>query len=423
MLRTYAQVSDYLAHVGFPNSMDRTVVVKDVLDRLGNPHEGIRFVQIGGTKGKGSTSCFLESILNAAKLRTGVFFSPACGSFLDQIRLNGRDISEEEFINSFHKIKSVVPDRYLNYFVFLTLIAIYTISSRKPDIGILEVGLGGITDPTSGIDPKLVLITNVFREHEGVLGFGIETVAKAKATLIRDRVPSVFGQVDQDLLPIFQEQAEFSQSKLYSLGKDFHVDSREETFSYWSGKKSFNDLHLSLIGQQQHTNAALAIFALEMLKVVDDFQFECSVVSGLSTAWLRGRFEYLQRTPDIVYDVAHTPESCEYLANMVRKRYKKEDVTVLVSFMKSQLYWKEMIKIVSSCCYRIVGAPIYFHPGRSSIDPSDICQEAATWDVETEEYDSIVTAFFSLRSCLKERETLVLDTSAGIGPILDFYKR
>jgi dihydrofolate synthase/folylpolyglutamate synthase len=331
--------------------------------------------------------------------------------------VNGKEISQDVFVQAFSDIKSVVPEKkYLNYFVFLTLIAVYIISQSKPDVGILEVGIGGIKDPTSGVDPDAVIVTSVAKEHEGVLGFGLESIATAKASLIRNGIPAVVGPLLESIMPIFEKRSEWAKSSLYRFGKDFWIDSKEDLFSYCSETLSLEDLQPSLIGKQQHTNAALAIKSAELLDVTDT----SGIRNGLSRSWIRGRFEYLET--NVIYDVAHTPESCQFLAENIRKRYKKEDVTLLVSFQKSQIYWKEMIEIMSKVCSKIVGAPIHFHPGRRWIEPSEIQEEAALYGSVAEASDSIIDAFFFLKSSLSDTDVLVINTSAGIGPILDYYK-
>lgn len=44
--------------------------------RLGDPQDGLQFVHIAGTNGKGSTAAMLASILRAAGYTTGLFTSP-----------------------------------------------------------------------------------------------------------------------------------------------------------------------------------------------------------------------------------------------------------------------------------------------------------------------------------------------------------
>jgi dihydrofolate synthase / folylpolyglutamate synthase len=420
-LKTYEQVSEYISKIGFPNPTDRIVVVQEVLDRLGNPHEGIRFVQIGGTKGKGSTGCLLGSILRSIGFTTGWFHTPSIASYHDQTVLNGVELSEEEFVDIFHIIKSVVPDKYLNYLVFQALISIYAISRYKPDFGILEVGIGGITDPTCAIDPEALIITNIEREHELVLGFGLERVAKAKSTLIRNGVPTVLGIDQSELLPIFSEQALKGNSQIYLLNKDFSYESCEKSFNYMSSSTTLSELNCSLVGRQNFSNASLAIFTLELLSVFSD-SFESCVRNGLTSASFGGRFEYLQRSPDIIYDVAHTPRSCEFLAENILDRYDRSKVTILLSYLKSQIYWKEMVKILSRCCYRIIASPIYFYPGRDMITSTEIYREAQKCGVVAEKVDDVVSGFFDVSSKLASDDVLILGCSTGVRPISQFYK-
>ena len=66
--------------------------------------ETIKIIHVSGTKGKGSTCAFSESILRQSGLKTGFYSSPHLVSVTERIRINGEPIDQEKFTTYFWSV-------------------------------------------------------------------------------------------------------------------------------------------------------------------------------------------------------------------------------------------------------------------------------------------------------------------------------
>src|SRR5947209_6294609 len=176
-----------------------------LLAALGNPETGERFVHVAGTNGKGSTSAMLASILSAAGLRTGLYTSPHLQAPTERIRIDGADVSEEDFAAAFNHVHEAAErleaegsiDGYPSYFETVTAMAFFIFRGRT-DISVIEVGLGGRLDATNVISPKLTVITPISFDHEAFLGNTLESIASEKAGILKPGVPLVLARQEPE---------------------------------------------------------------------------------------------------------------------------------------------------------------------------------------------------------------------------------
>ena len=149
--------------------------VSVLLERLGNPHLAYRTVHIGGTNGKGSVTAMCESILSKAGYKVGRYTSPHLTEFTERIVVNGNEISKEEVIEYFLKVKEEVDklkskNLFISYFEFITAMAFLYFKDRGVDFAVVEVGMGGRLDATNVMMPEVAIITNIGLEHTHILG-------------------------------------------------------------------------------------------------------------------------------------------------------------------------------------------------------------------------------------------------------------
>ncbi|KAH0865102.1 hypothetical protein HID58_082313 [Brassica napus] len=154
----------------------------------------LKIIHVAGTKGKGSTCTFSESILRGYGLRTGLFTSPHLIDVRERFRLNGIEISQEKFVDyfwcCFHKLKVV-------------------------DVVILEVGLGGRYDATNVIQKPVVCgITSLGYDHMEILGHTLAEIAAEKAGIFKSGVPAFTVTQPDEAMRVLNEKA----SKLEKIG-------------------------------------------------------------------------------------------------------------------------------------------------------------------------------------------------------------
>ena len=147
-----------------------------------------KVVHIAGTNGKGSTSFFLEQILSARGQTTACFTSPHIHSITERIRLNGEEITADEFSNLFSSLKPLIEKHSLSYFEGLTLIAFSYFKANMPDTAIIETGLGGRLDSTNILNRKIPVITSISKDHTEYLGDDLLKIADEKLAIIKNNL-------------------------------------------------------------------------------------------------------------------------------------------------------------------------------------------------------------------------------------------
>ena len=328
----YRQSIDYLlSFADFERSgrfQDRPDVapVLSILHRLGNPHLGRRTVHIAGSKGKGSAAAMVESILRAAKLRTGLFISPHLQSYTERVQIDGRPLAEDEWarLTAAHRDAaeegSPLPDgRSLVTFDLLTALAFLAFREQAVDLQVMEVGLGGRVDSTNVFETKEVCaVTAVGLEHTDVLGDTVEEIAAEKAAIIRPGCAMVIGpQPRQEARQVIAKAAEdagcptLDVAESYSWHRLSH-DLDGQTFRLDRPGGAFQ-LRLPLLGLHQVENAATAVACADALAQRGVPIADAAIAEGLARVSWPGRMEILNRRPLVVGDGAHSRDAARRL--------------------------------------------------------------------------------------------------------------
>ncbi|KAF9534183.1 tetrahydrofolylpolyglutamate synthase [Crepidotus variabilis] len=232
----------------------------EYLERVGyQPHalNSLNVIHITGTKGKGSTSAFTDSILRNAQpgWKIGLYTSPHLVAVRERIRINGAPVSEEIFTKYFFEVwdklfannlpKAPTTPPMPGYFRFLTLMAYHVFLKERVDATILEVGVGGTYDSTNIVPRPIVTgITALGIDHVAVLGKTIEEIAWQKSGIYKEGVPALTVVQPQNAMQVIESRAKELKAK------DLKVVS--ET-TYVAG------LPLGLAGGHQVQNASLAV--------------------------------------------------------------------------------------------------------------------------------------------------------------------
>ena len=161
--------------------------IKAALKELGNPQDDLKFIHVAGTNGKGSTCAMLESILREAGYKTGLYTSPHIYEYTERIKVNGVEISKEDFARLYPK-----TEIHLTEFEILTIIAFRYFKEQNVEIVILETGMGGRLDATNVIKENLCsIITQIDLDHTDRLGKTKDEIAFEKAGIIKSNCPVV----------------------------------------------------------------------------------------------------------------------------------------------------------------------------------------------------------------------------------------
>ena len=267
-------------------------------------------ITVAGTNGKGSTCAMLEAILGQSGYRTALYTSPHLVHFEERCRLNGDHVQSPALCEAFVVVETArqaaggVP---LTYFEFTTLGCLWLMQQARPDVIILEVGLGGRLDAVNAVDTDCAIVTSIDIDHIEFLGGTREAIGQEKAGIMRAGKPVIVS----DPMPpdsVLAYAAEVG-SDLWLVGRDFNVSGDKQQWG-WAGRgRRYAGLaYPALRGANQLLNAAGVLAALEALRPLLPVPAQ-SIRAGLSLVELPGRFQIVPGEPTLILDVAHNPHA------------------------------------------------------------------------------------------------------------------
>lgn len=307
-----------------------------ILEALGHPERGRRGVLIAGTNGKGSTSAFLESILRARGLRTGMTPSPHLRAYTERVQLDGVPISEADFALAVGDLRPRLEPVVARLgepteFEILIALAISWLVPRTDRL-VVEVGMGGRQDSTNVLDPGVSIVTNVTIDHRRYLGETVREIAAEKAGIVKRGDTLVTGARGAALEVVERAAAAAGAARVWRLGQEIRMRAR---WRGWEGSDlsvrgpgfEHDGLRVPLPGTFQPANAALAVAAAHAL---GDATPE-AVRSGVAAARWPGRLE--RRGERLVLDGAHNPDGMRQLVRSLRVLLGSAPVTVVFGAM------------------------------------------------------------------------------------------
>lgn len=286
--------------------------LREVAQRLGLQLDAT-VITVAGTNGKGSTCAMLEAILLQAGYRVALYTSPHLVDFNERARLDGQPASDEQLLPHFEAVERARGDTRLTYFEFTTLAILSLFAQQKPDVAILEVGLGGRLDAVNLIDADCAIVTCIDVDHAELLGNTREAIGWEKAHVYRTGRPAICS----DPVPpaSLVDYARDIDADLWLFGRDFNYAGDRQQWSYGGRSQRRNSLaYPALRGANQLLNASGVLAALEALRQRLPVSQQ-AVRQGLATVELPGRFQVLPGRPAVVLDVAHNPHAAAHLAS------------------------------------------------------------------------------------------------------------
>jgi len=277
-------------------------------------------ITVGGTNGKGSTCAMLEAVLRAEGYSVGCYTSPHLLSYNERVRIDGAEAADEALLAGFASVETARGDIPLTYFEHGTLAAWQVFRAARPDVVILEVGLGGRLDAVNVFEPDCAIVSSVAMDHMDYLGDSREKIGFEKAGIFRAGRPAICGD-PQPSASLVAHAAEIG-AQLWISGRDFGFGGDRQQWGYW--RYEAPPAHGALIrrgglaypalrGASQLLNAAAALTALDTLRVRLPVSMQ-AIRQGLMLAELPGRFQVLPGKPTVVLDVAHNPQAAGVLA-------------------------------------------------------------------------------------------------------------
>ncbi|MBU0568525.1 bifunctional folylpolyglutamate synthase/dihydrofolate synthase [bacterium] len=390
-----------------------------LLGLLGNPQDRLKVIHIGGTNGKGSSASFINSILNEASFKVGLYTSPHLLSFQERIRINSRPIPEKELIGLTSEIKALLssnPSLLPTYFEVATAICLSYFAKEEVEIAILEVGMGGRLDATNVVNPLVSVITNVDLEHTDQLGKTIREIAYEKAGIIKEKGLVVTACEKEEALEVIKEVCSRKKAKLFRVGKEIKIEGKDRIRGLHT---RYENLKLPLIGEYQLKNAACAIGACELLG--QNISKE-TIIKGLANTCWPGRLEVLSRNPLLVLDGAHNPAAISALFGTIAREFRFENLILIIGILKD----KDIPSMIEEI-FKKERKPEKIHIVRLAYvrgaSPKEIEKEVAKYTARVQLHPCVKEAILKAKeeACPKD---LILITGSlyAVAEVLDFCK-
>ena len=324
------------------NTIEHT---KKYMELLGNPCEDAKIIHVAGTNGKGSVCNYLRVLLQEHGYSTAMFVSPHLVDMRERMLLNGEMVSEEQFMNAFHRVKEVVENaehvlHHPTFFEYLFLMAMVIFEEAKPDYIILETGMGGRLDATNVFDkPQLTVITEIGLDHCQYLGDTKEQIAAEKTGIIKSGVPLVYVDREESVSKILSKAAERCGSRAFAVDKtrisNVNINHKSIDFSYKSRYYNNVSCTLSTRALYQTENALAALTALEVL-LSGEYIDVHKVQSALAKAGWAGRMEEV--ADDVYVDGAHNEDGITAFLSSVKSSPDKRRRILLFSVVSDKEY-------------------------------------------------------------------------------------
>ncbi len=348
-----AQVSKYGSVLGLEN-------MKELLGRLGNPQDELKFIHISGTNGKGSLLAYLSAILSAAGYQTGRYLSPTLFSYRERIQINGESIEKEALARHTTAVAQAAEAMKKDgkgcptVFEVETAVSFLYFKEKNCDIVVLETGFGGLLDATNIVQTTVLeVITPISLDHRAILGDTIREIAENKAGIIKPHTAVVSAVQEREAEEVLtaackERDCRLSVVRLEDI-REVRYGCERQSFSYGSWEK----IEISLAGAYQIDNAALAVEAVEALRRMGYRLPEEVVRRGFLAASWKGRFTLIHKRPAVVLDGAHNPAGAQVFAKSLQLYFAGRDIYYIFGVFQDKDYQK-IIQITAPLAKQII---------------------------------------------------------------------
>ena len=352
MAVTYAEAVQqllWLGHEGRALKWDLNNI-RAILERLGCPEQTFRSLHIAGTNGKGSVAAMLDAILRAAGYRTGLYTSPHLVGINERLRVNGADVSDDDFAAAFNAVEREIEvllasgtlPAHPSYFECLTAMAFWHFRQAGVELGVLEVGLGGRLDATNVVTPLVAVITHIDFDHERYLGYSLAEIAGEKAGIVKPGVPVVSAAANPVAQAVIRARAAAVGAPLVEIDTAYRVEElRADDDGHYEFVVAAEDgfrlqLAPALRGRFQVRNAVTALAAARLLSAQGCALPAESIAEGIARVEWPGRLERVARQPDVFLDGAHNPAGAWELVRFWEEHFSGRSIHLVYGAMRDK---------------------------------------------------------------------------------------
>ncbi len=337
---SYRRAAEYLHG---PDAVTRKPeFTAELLALLGLDFRRYKSVSVAGSKGKGSTSVCLASILQASGERVGFISSPEMQRFNERIRIDGRSVSDEVLLAAAEKIAPAVraltarlePPDYLGPGGVILALGATIFAEAGVTTVVVEAGRGGEYDESRLVEADISVLAPIMLEHPDKLGDTVQEIARTKTRITAPGHPIITAPQTDEVQAIIEEVARQLGSPVLSSRELARIEAvrRDPTgvlCVVHLPEKTYRDLRIALPGQHQAENAAVAILAAHQLAQYGAQCTDTGIREGLQRVYWPGRAQTLQQHPWAVLDGAINREAAAHICEIVQD-YPARRITAVV---------------------------------------------------------------------------------------------
>jgi len=414
----FSQLPAYhrIGKAAYKSNLHNTLMLDEY---LGRPHSGYRTIHIAGTNGKGSVSHMIASVLMEAGYKTGLYTSPHLKDFRERIKVNGRMITKKAVIGFIEKHSSILISLEPSFFEMTVAMAFEYFAQSGIEIAVIETGLGGRLDSTNIINPVISVITNIGHDHMDLLGNSIERIAQEKAGIIKNGVPVVISETQEETKKIFIEKALETGSEIYFADQNFSCILNDldflkgiRAYTVWDklSQKSIQG-KISIGGDYQSKNIQAVFQSFRTLQGIIEFKEE-NITEGISnvvaSTKLMGRWQILGRKPLIICDTGHNREGLEYVINQLEK-IPCHKLHIVLGFVSDKDRNLVLPLFPSSATYYFTKASV-----PRALDEKILMAEADRWNLKGSSFPSVKSAVTAAKRNSSQNDLIFIGGSTFV---------
>lgn len=411
MAMTEKEVMLYIRDLEGKGSSYGLCSIRELLRRLQDPQNDLRFIHIAGTNGKGSVLAYVSTILSTAGYRVGRYISPAVFDYRERMQVNARPIPVQALCRHMERVKQEAQAMIAQgmpcptAFEQETAAAFLWFAEKKCDVVVLETGLGGALDATNVIEHTVAaVLTSISMDHMALLGSTLEQIAKQKAGIIKNGCEVISAkqrpEAEAVLASVCSERSCRIRIADAAAAKEIRYGIEKQSFTYGPYRR----LCITMAGLCQIENAVLAVEVISSLSEQGFVVTEAQLRQGLLEAQWPGRLSVVDKKPLFLIDGAHNVDAAEKLADSLQFYFTNRRIVYIMGILRDKEAEKIIQKTASLAAHIITVTPPHNERGMQAYE---LAQLAASYHQSVTAVDSLEEAV-EMGRLLAGREGIVV---------------
>ena len=369
--------------------------VRELLRRMGDPQDKLRYIHVAGTNGKGSVCAMLSAILVAAGYKTGLFISPYITDFRERIQINNAMVSEEVLTDAVEKTFPLIEQLraegiVITEFEYVNALEFYIHAQAECDIVVLETGMGGLLDCTNVIRPPLcAVITTIGLDHTAILGDTIAAIAEQKCGIFKSGSLAVTSAQCEEAMRVIAGTAAAKHIPLIK-SSSVSLELRDITLGGSEFLYQGAPILLRLAGDYQLENARTALAAIEVLTLNGELDISPEDIRrGLFNAVNPARLETLCGSPLVLLDGTHNPNGIGALKQAIDRFLEGKKILCVLGMLADKDI-DSALRLLDGVFEAIYTVPI---DNPRALAPDLLAEKCRSHAAEVRAFDSAELAF------------------------------